>query len=152
MMCIIDAFIIFLPKIMEVNMEKKNILAFTIVGVAIIIVIILLFIVNPFSADPPAAQQNVVTEEQQSVPDSTPPQTTITQEETETTRPDSPKQKKIIEENVHVVSEGETLKSIARDVYDDEKMWFKIFLANENTIDWYDTIYVGQKLKLPKSN
>ncbi len=136
-------------------MEKKNILVFSIVGLAIIIVVVLLFVVNPFSADPPA-QKQTVTSEQTQPPAQTPTgenqesqtdqtQTAGSQDQTEAGKTDSSH-----DGDTYIVKEGETLKSIAQDVYGDEKKWFQIFIANEGTIDWYDTIYVGQKLMLPK--
>lgn len=129
-------------------MDKKNIIVISIIIIAVIIAAILLFIVNPFSAEPPAVQQETFRipaqpAETQEVPTS----------EQEEAKPVEKKTTLIKDTKTrfdfYVVKEGETLESIADKLYGDSKKWFKIFAANESEIDWYDTIYVGQKLKIP---
>jgi nucleoid-associated protein YgaU len=130
-------------------MDRKNIIILSIIGIAIIIILLLIFIVKPFSSEPSVYPeqsfqtrvdtpdtQSVVTEEHVAEPPQVPPA----------------KPKPVTtESDVYVVKEGETLQSIAEKLYGNNRNWYKIFTANESEIDWYDTIYVGQKLKIPAS-
>ena len=132
-------------------MDKKNIIIISVIVIAIIIAAVLLFIVNPFSAEPTATVPN------QTLRTPTPPaeqtrdqvKTEESEKPVEKTMPEPEMQRAAPESDTYVVKEGETLQSISERLYGDKTKWFKIFLANESTIDWYDTIYVGQKLKLP---
>lgn len=50
----------------------------------------------------------------------------------------------------HTVAEGETLRAIAQQYYEDGELWRKIFDANRDTIgDNPDAIKIGQTLKIP---
>lgn len=51
----------------------------------------------------------------------------------------------------HIVREGETLKTIARDspIYRDEKYWESIYKANRDQIRDPDKLYTGQQIYLP---
>ncbi|MBN1299924.1 MAG: LysM peptidoglycan-binding domain-containing protein [Melioribacteraceae bacterium] len=132
-------------------MNKKNIVLFSIIGFAVIIILILLFVFNPFESKPPAVTDQIPQQPQSSQPDS---MNTTVETKSETQKP----VKKMVSSqeskdyDIYVVKEGETLQSIAEKLYGDKSKWFDIFLANEANIDWYDTIYVGQELKLPASD
>ncbi len=132
-------------------MDKKNIIIISVIVIAIIIAAVLLFIVNPFSGEPTANVPN------QTLRTPPPPakqkteqiKTEEAEKPAERTVPESEMKESSPTSDTYVVKEGETLQSISEQLYGDKTKWFKIFLANESTIDWYDTIYVGQKLILP---
>ena len=125
-------------------MDKKNIIILTIVGLAIIIVLLMIFIVKPFSSSAPTNQQQTFTPPVQQPDSQAIAETPQSQEPAKTPKPI------LGSREFYVVKEGETLQSISENLYGTNKHWYKIFTTNESEIDWYDTIYVGQKLKLPK--
>ncbi len=49
----------------------------------------------------------------------------------------------------HVVAKGDTLFSLARQYYQDERRWKDIYAANGGQINNPDVIYVGQVLVIP---
>jgi len=50
---------------------------------------------------------------------------------------------------VHVVQPKDTLSSLARQYYNDQKMWRKIWEANRDKIPNKDVLKVGQELVIP---
>ncbi len=50
----------------------------------------------------------------------------------------------------HTVVSGDTLYSIARRYYDDSTMWYKIYEANEDTIEDESLLVKGQILIIPE--
>lgn len=55
-----------------------------------------------------------------------------------------------IKTNKHTVVSGDTLYRIARKYYDDPTMWYKIYEANEDTIEDKSLLVKGQILIIPK--
>lgn len=52
-------------------------------------------------------------------------------------------------QRIHVVAKGDTLFSLARKYYGDQKRWKDIYAANQAQIPNPDVIKVGQKLVIP---
>ncbi len=50
---------------------------------------------------------------------------------------------------IHVVQKGDTLFKLARQYYNDQSQWKRIYEANRNQIPNKDVLRVGQKLIIP---
>ena len=80
-------------------------------------------------------------------PDSTAPQPEDTTVDTMT--PDAPIGGYGAGGRVHVVQKGDTLFKLARDYYNDQRMWKKIWQANQDQIPDPNKLRVGMELILP---
>ena len=128
---------------MVAEMEKKNIII--IVAAAIVVILAAAwFLFNPFSSDNGKTAESIsITENQTTDPIAEPNESNKGKQES----------KKIVnqtnESGIYIVKEGDTLQSIAKDIYGETKYWIKIFAVNETNIDWYDDLRLDQKLVLP---
>jgi len=52
--------------------------------------------------------------------------------------------------STYVVRPSDTLSSIAKAMYDDERRWYDIYAANRNVLVDPDTLEVGQSLRIPR--
>ena len=137
-------------------MNKKSLLILISILAAIIIVTILIF-VNPFSSN----SNGVVLNEKPSAKEKKEIQTEsklkkqvdkVVTEEKKEKEEKAPKSQKSSKPDIYIVKDGDTLESIAYELFGDTKYWYRIFAANESEIDDWNNIYPGQKLKIRLKN
>ncbi|MCK5088265.1 MAG: LysM peptidoglycan-binding domain-containing protein [Melioribacteraceae bacterium] len=137
-------------------MNKKSLLILISILAAIIIVTILIF-VNPFSSN----SNGVVLNEKPSAKEKKEIQTEsklkkqvdkVVTEEKKEKEEKAPKSQKSSKPDIYIVKDGDTLESIAYELFGDTKYWYRIFAANESEIDDWNNIYPGQKLKIIQKN
>ncbi len=64
-------------------------------------------------------------------------------------RPEAPPAARAVERRVHRVAEGDTLRDLARQYYDDPSQWRQIFLANREKLVRDGRLVPGDQIVIP---